>query len=37
VPATVGDSAWHHRGRAHCVGFMQALIQAAGRLPPKVA
>ena len=31
VPATVGDSPWHHRGRAHCVGFMQALIQAVER------
>ena len=29
VPATVGDSPWHHRGRAHAVGFIQALIQAA--------
>jgi mannonate dehydratase len=37
VPATVGDSPWHHRGRAHCVGFMQALIQVAGKLQPKVA
>lgn len=32
VPATVGDSAWHHRGRAHCVGFMQAMIQAVDRI-----
>ena len=32
VPATVGDSGWHHRGRAHCVGFMQALIQVANKL-----
>ncbi|MBI93237.1 MAG: mannonate dehydratase [Gemmatimonadaceae bacterium] len=31
VPATVGDSGWHHRGRAHCVGFMQAMIQAVDR------
>jgi len=37
VPATVGDSPWQHRGRAHCVGFMQALIQVAGKLQPKVA
>lgn len=32
VPATVGDSPWHHRGRAHCVGFMQAMIQAVDRI-----
>jgi mannonate dehydratase len=37
VPATVGDSPWHHRGRAHCVGFMQALIQVADKLDPKAA
>ena len=37
VPATVGDSSWHHRGRAHCVGFMQALIQVAEKLNPEAA
>ncbi|HIG17128.1 MAG TPA: hypothetical protein EYQ31_07465, partial [Candidatus Handelsmanbacteria bacterium] len=37
VPATVGDSPWHHRGRAHCVGFMQALIQVADKLDAKAA
>ena len=35
VPATVGDSPWHHRGRAHCVGYMKALIQAVNQLHPK--
>ena len=34
VPATVGDSPWHHRGRAHAVGFMQALIQVVDQLHP---
>ena len=37
VPATEGDSPWHHRGRAHCVGFTQALIQAAESLAPRAA
>jgi mannonate dehydratase len=37
VPATVGDSGWHHRGRAHCVGYMQALIQVAAKLGAKAA
>lgn len=32
VPHIVGDSPWVHRGRAHCVGFMQALIQVANKL-----
>lgn len=34
VPRVVGDSPWGHRGRAHCVGFMQALIQVANKLSP---
>jgi mannonate dehydratase len=37
VPGTVGDSPWHHRGRAHCVGFMQALVQVAGKLKVEAA
>ena len=37
VPATVGDSGWHHRGRAHCIGSMQALIQVVNELYPKAA
>jgi mannonate dehydratase len=32
VPHVVGDSAWGHRGRAHAIGFMQALIQVADKL-----
>ena len=28
VPHMVDDTGWAHRGRAHAVGFMQALIQA---------
>ena len=32
VPATVGDSPWHHRARAHAVGFTQALIQVVDQL-----
>jgi mannonate dehydratase len=28
VPYVIDDSEWGHRGRAHAVGFMQALIQA---------
>ena len=32
VPHIVDDSPWGHRGRAHCVGFMQALIQVADKL-----
>jgi len=32
VPHIVDDSPWGHRGRAHCVGFMQALIQVVNKL-----
>ncbi|MBT4499374.1 MAG: mannonate dehydratase, partial [Gemmatimonadetes bacterium] len=32
VPHVVGDSPWGHRGRAHAIGFMQALIQVADKL-----
>ena len=32
VPRVVGDSPWGHRGRAHAVGFMQALVQAVDKL-----
>ena len=32
VPHVVDDSPWGHRGRAHCVGFMQALIQVVNKL-----
>ena len=32
VPKIEGDTAWGHRGRAHCIGFMQALIQAVEKL-----
>ena len=31
VPHIVDDTGWAHRGRAHAVGFMQALIQAVDR------
>ena len=34
VPHVAGDSPWGHRGRAHCVGFMQALIQTVEKLYP---
>ena len=32
VPATDGDSSWHHRGRAHAVGYMKALLQVVEQL-----
>ena len=32
VPAIVDDTGWGHRGRAHCIGFMQALIQVVDKL-----
>ena len=32
TPAVVGDTPWHHRSRAHAVGFIQALIQVAEKL-----
>ncbi len=28
VPAMLDDSAWHHRGRAWCTGYLTALVQA---------
>ncbi|MCE2490324.1 MAG: mannonate dehydratase [Anaerolineae bacterium] len=28
VPAMLDDSAWHHRGRAWCTGYLIALVQA---------
>ncbi len=28
VPQTTGDSDWMHRGRAHAIGYIQALIRA---------
>ena len=28
VPAMLDDSAWHHRGRAWCTGYLSALVQA---------
>ena len=34
VPEIIGDTEWGHRGRAHCVGFMQALIQTVEKLKP---
>jgi mannonate dehydratase len=34
VPKVAGDSPWGHRGRAHCIGFMQALIQTVEKLYP---
>lgn len=33
VPATDGDSNWHHRGRAHAIGYMKALLQVVEQLP----
>ena len=27
VPSIIDDTPWGHRGRAHCIGYMQALIQ----------
>lgn len=32
VPEVVDDTSWGHRGRAHAVGYMQALIQVVGKL-----
>ena len=32
VPHIVDDTDWGHRGRAHCIGYMQALIQVANKL-----
>jgi len=32
TPAVAGDTPWHHRSRAHAVGFIQALIQVAEKL-----
>ena len=32
VPETDGDSDWHHRGRAHAVGYMKALIEVVSKL-----
>ncbi|NKB72360.1 MAG: TIM barrel protein [Candidatus Latescibacteria bacterium] len=32
VPRIVDDSPWGHRGRAHCIGYMQALIQVVNKL-----
>ena len=32
VPAIIDDTGWGHRGRAHCIGFMQALIQVVDKL-----
>ena len=32
VPNIIDDSSWGHRGRAHCIGYMQALIQVVNRL-----
>ena len=37
VPHIVGDSPWGHRGRAHAVGFIQALIQVVDKLYPPPA
>ena len=34
VPHVAGDTPWGHRGRAHCIGFMQALIQVVEKLYP---
>lgn len=33
VPQTVGDSDWMHRGRAHAIGYIQALLHAATPSP----
>ena len=32
VPQIVDDTPWGHRGRAHCIGYMQALIQVVDKL-----
>ncbi len=32
VPNIVDDTGWGHRGRAHCIGYMQALIQVVNKL-----
>ncbi len=32
VPVIVDDTPWGHRGRAHCIGYMQALIQVVNNL-----
>jgi mannonate dehydratase len=32
VPHIVDDTPWGHRGRAHCIGYMQALIQVVNKL-----
>ncbi len=32
VPHVIDDTTWGHRGRAHAVGYMQALIQAVTRI-----
>ena len=32
VPHVIDDTSWGHRGRAHAVGYMQALIQAVNRI-----
>ena len=37
VPHIVGDSPWGHRGRAHAIGFIQALIQVVDKLYPAPA
>ena len=37
VPHVAGDTRWGHRGRAHCIGFMQALIQVVNKLHPAPA
>ena len=34
VPHLAGDTSWGHRGRAHAIGYMQALIQAVDKLAP---
>jgi mannonate dehydratase len=28
VPHVVDDSSWAHRGRAHAIGYLQALMEA---------
>ncbi|MGI8779792.1 MAG: mannonate dehydratase, partial [Solirubrobacteraceae bacterium] len=37
VPRLVGDTDYAHRGRAHAVGYLQALLLAAHGDPPEVA
>ena len=32
VPKVTGDSPWGHRGRAHAIGYIQALIQVVDKL-----